>query len=222
VQSAPGAETLTATPVLRLAFDGTVLDTVARRDLTSQHQLVDVGPEPTYDHQPFGDIPFWAVSAAALALVIVDRLLPAGAPRFRVTKLGLSGDTLWSREYPFERMSLETAVVDTYVVRRAADFVRVGYATQRPAEAAIRAGLFISEHLPAASDAYVARDGTVWIELRDEDPVTATWLSLSSDGSVSGLADLPERFTLLYAKETELWGKDFDALDVPYNSRDVS
>jgi len=138
------------------------------------------------------------------------------APRFRVTKLDLSGDPLWRREYPFERVPLEPSTVDEYVTRRAADFVRVGYATQRQGEAAIRAGLFVPDHLPAASEVYVGRDGSVWIELVDRDSVTATWLSLTSDGDVLGLVDLPERFTPLYATESELWGKDFDALDVPY------
>lgn len=216
VQSTPEAATLAATPILRLAFDGTVLDTVALRDLTNQHQMVDLGPEPHYDHQPFGDVPFWAVSATALQLVMVDRLIPEGAPHFRVTKLDLSEDTLWTREAPFEPVPLEPSAVDEYVTRRAGNYVTVGLGMQREAEAAVRAELHVPDHLPAASHALVGRDGSVWVRLVDRDPDSATWLSLSSGGDLLGLVELPERFTPLYALEDELWGKDFDELDVPY------
>jgi len=201
---------------MRLRSDGTVIDTIARRPVGGGTMVLSKGGRENYTGRPFADSPLFAMSPARMEVLFVDRTIRADDFTILVTKLAVGGDTLWSRRYAYEPVLLDAAMVDSAVLANAARVSRSGFMTVREAEAAIREQLDVPPHMPAVGTARLGHDGSVWLALRELDPLVSRWLVLRSDGDVLGEVSLPDRFRVITAQENEVWGRDLDEFDVPY------
>ena len=203
--------------ILRFRSDGSILDTLATRGVEHSRLLLDLGDEPIVTVQRFQADPIHAVSAARAELVMVDRAIRASRAEFAVTKVEIGGDAGWRREYSYQPIELEPAVIDTFVTTLAGYAIQSGVASSRgEIEAEIRRQMYIPPHLPPVESVVAGTDGTVFLELADSDPAGTKWMMLRSDGDVIGLVELPDRFLVRTGTATEIWGQDQDSLDVPY------
>ena len=203
-------------PYFRLRPDGTVIDTIAMIPMGGGSMIIEEEDRPFYASQPFADSPAFALSDARMEIVFVDRTIRSGDPRFVVTRMAFGGDTLWSREYPFEPVTIAPSVVDSAVAAQADRAAGSGLMTRREAEAAIRDRLFRPPHYPAVRSVRLGRDGSVWLQMFERAPDSARWLVLREDGDILGEVELPERLRVITARQDEVWGMDLDELDVPY------
>ncbi len=163
--------------------------------------------------QPFAATTLVAPQRDGSGVVVVERDPEVVGPgRAVVSRYSATGEPLWVRELAFPPLTLTDVVVDS-VVR---DFgVRLMDATAqapgvagptdaRDAEAWIRAGLHLPDHLPAVTHAVGAGDGSIWVREADpgSDPVSDIGLWHRWDGEVEELwrVRLPAGAMLLDAR----------------------
>jgi hypothetical protein len=202
-------------PVVRVALDGEMVDTVAIRPLAGRYMILHLN-EPTSAPVPFGYDPLLEVSPTRMEAVLADRRVRSDAPSMRVTRLAVDGDTLWSREYTYDPVPIDPVYVDSFVVGLSEQLESVGFATLRQAESEIRETMVIPEHAPPVDRVRIGRDGSVWLMLADRDPVDTRWLVLDETGEIHGRVSLPHGFVIRHATLDVVWGMAHDGLDVPY------
>ncbi len=201
---------------MRLRLDGTIIDTIAVRPVGGGTMVLSKGGQDFFVSRPFPDSPLFAMSPARMEVVFIDRTIRADDPGILVTKLAVGGDTLWSRRYAYEPVMLDAAAVDSVVLAHASRADRSGFMSLREAESAIREQLSAPPHWPGVRMARLGHDGSVWLALRELDPLVSRWLVIGADGDVVGQVALPERLRVITARENEVWGMDRDELDIPY------
>ncbi|MDX1396384.1 MAG: hypothetical protein R3195_18525 [Gemmatimonadota bacterium] len=216
--SLPGAEEISASLVSRLGADGSILDTLLVRPLEYSRLILDYGiGEPVFTGQLFGADPIYDIAARRSEIVLVNREIGPDPPRFRVTKIAVPHDTLWSREYGFEPVAIDPAAIDTFARQMADIAVRNGLATSaRQVEEEVRTNLFVPPYLPPVDRVVTGEDGTIFLSLADRDSLTTRWLLVRPDGDPHGVVELPDRFFIRTGGVLAAWGMAFDELDVPY------
>lgn len=219
---------ITESPILRIDADGTPLDTVAIVLLTNTTlRLADPNQGDgwqTYLDQPYSDTRLTRISPVATEVVYVDRGAVRGtAPTFRVTRLTLAGDTIFSRAYPYVPRPIDPPSVDSLVfdwaeriAARLARFPIPEAPTAATLERWIRNELYLPDHLPPVSDAVLGRDGTIWLRREAQGGDAVDWLVLDYHGEPIGTVALPSRLTVMAADRDAVWGVEMDDLDVPY------
>lgn len=210
-----GWEDFIASPIVRVDGAGNVVDTLGVGSFEGWVLVLplnEVGSVPA----PVAYNPLFDVSEARSEAVFVDRAVRPDAPAFEVTKLSVEGDTLWSRQYPYDPVEIDPAYVDSFVVAMSEQIARAGMAAERSAEAALRETMVIPDHVPAVDQVWIGDDGSIWLALADRDPEETRWLVLREDGEVHGAVTLPHKLRLRWATLDEAWGVDLDELDVQY------
>jgi hypothetical protein len=159
--------------------------------------------------QVFSDVTVWTATPDGRALVLVDRR-PAEGPgpaSWRLTRVGIEGDTAFSVDVPYEPVPVDPARVDSIVAR---------YSEGRRSESEIRGVLFLPDFLPPVSDVVAADDGAIWVAREDRPEHAVTWEVFDAAGRLLAHAETPAGFTAHYATGDALWGVETDELDVPY------
>lgn len=160
--------------------------------------------------QPYSDGSLTALDERGDGLVVVDRpVLPAGSDhRYRVTRIGAAGDTLWSAERVYEPTPADVAKQDSIVGAMAA---------QAESEELVRDRLFLPPTMPPARDVFVGLDGRVWVARERADRMQpAHWDLFAADGHLEAEVTAPGGVELHAADAGGVWGVETDALDVPY------
>lgn len=160
--------------------------------------------------QPWSDGSLLAMSPAGDALVVVDRPVaaPDGPAAYRVTRIGLSGDTAWSTTRGFEPVPVDAAHRDSVIA---------AWANDATSEDVLRERLFLPASLPPASAAFVGRDGRVWVgRERPGGRVGGLWDVFSPEGTLEMEVTAPPGVDLRAADDAVVWGVETDALDVPF------
>jgi hypothetical protein len=163
----------------------------------------------------FGDFPLQATSDSGERMAIPDRPFTevAGAS-IRLSVLGASGDTIYSREYPVDVEPLTDEQWEERIQQALARPQR-RYGRRELEEASRRPA-----HWPSASQVVLGSDLSVWIALaslpwRSE----REWVALDLNGEPLFKVVLPKSFSLTTARGDLLWGVWTDELDVPYVRR---
>lgn len=176
----------------------------------------------SYGTQPFADGPLWSYVEGERAVLHLNREAPEAAEtaEFSLTKLAFSGDTLWTRRYPYTPQPLLQAEIDSVIEARAAPLGESGFLGLTVARARDWAGLTLyapplKSHVASM---VVGRDGGIWVEtLRPTDsPGETEWLVLDAEGEPRARVVLPTDLTVLVADEEHVWGSLSDEFDVPY------
>jgi hypothetical protein len=214
---------LTRLGYMKMDEDGRILDTLAVIPVGRENTLgvlSDVGG--TFAPQPFGDAAEARVTSDGSGMVVLDRRAAelSGPAEFRVTRVDLAGDTLWSRAYGYEPVPLPRIEVESSIQEiagRLHEFVGertgtslsqwlgwVGEAIHAPA------------HYPPVTRLGAGRDGTVWLELNPPPLEGPEWMVVAEDGEPLARTRVPEGFQWMTADRDAIWGIERDALDVPY------
>lgn len=160
--------------------------------------------------QPWGDGSLVAIAPGGGSLTVVDRSLPAegAAAAFRVTRIGLGGDTAWSSSRDYTPLPSNRARQDSVVAQ---------YAENGPAREVLEEALFLPATLAPVSSVFVGRDGRTWVGREDRpDAPTRQWDVFDSTGTLVAIFTVPHTIRLMAADGGVVWGVETDDLDVPY------
>lgn len=206
-------------PFLRIGQPSNVIDTIAWEELAAPSvELTKLGtvfriPAPFHNH------PLSEMMPDGSGVVIVDR---AAAPdldqsSFRVTSLGSSGDTLFSKLFRFTPVPMSNDEV-----RRAIESVSVSPQDQEnpPSRSEIeralrRQGLIPAALMPVTGFA-VGQDGKIWLRRENEPGDSILWNILDREGRPLGALRLPATHSVVAARGNVMAALELDALDVPY------
>lgn len=158
--SAQDGNQVPAIPVFRMTRSGRTLDTIAwTSTLHSRMNFVPAPGQTLSMGQPFSDTPLTVVASAAERVFIVDRAAATAArdATFRVVALHVSGDTAWSRRYPYAPKPLEAASADSAL---SMSITSGGVSITRDQ---VRAQLFLPAFRPPIAAAVDAADGALWL-----------------------------------------------------------
>jgi hypothetical protein len=207
---------VTHSAMVRFRLDGEVLDTIAVRAFGNGSYSYRFEDGGLYGTQPYSDATIITVSQHQMEAVEADRTVLPGRATFTLTKRAATGDTLWSREYPFEPVPLDPTVIDSVIQRIADDVAEHIPPSRREIEAGIAETLFMPDHMPAFRTLLLGRDGSIWLHRHDAVQDSNRWLVLTAQGDVFGEVRLPHRLRVLNASLSDVWGQFNDDLDVPY------
>lgn len=160
--------------------------------------------------QPWSDGSLHAVTPGGEGLVVVDREVDPDqtTPQYRVTRLTLAGDTLWSTPRGYTPHPLDPAYRDS---------VLTTYAREPFDLDEVRAAVFTPPTLPPVTSIFAARDGRVWVGR--EHAVGATewrWDVFDAAGRLERSVVGPAQVVLLAAHRNVVWGVETDPFDVSY------
>lgn len=187
------------------------IDTVAMVAATHATFAVRDGSTIQLGRQPYQDHSI-VVAHPKLALVyVIDRAAPhtkQGA-RFRVSAIRASGDTSWSRVYPYQASAIAKRSLDSTFNRVYAEFKRSGVSKD-----AVRRALFLPEFAPPVTAAFVSDSGALWLQRETGAPGRSYWV-LGPTGDVIGAVEVPRNVILHAARGDAVWGVAIDDDDVP-------
>ena len=181
--------------------------------------LDDDGVGGTFSAQPFGDR-YSFVPGEDWMLVLERRAWTGeGEAVFRVTKIGLDGDTVFTVAMPYDPVPLSSERFDSAVAARAESHL------YSASEAKIRDAMYRPSYLPAVRSIRQASDGTIWL-WRWDDPVEtedgesmAEWWILDSEGAPLARALTPAGVWIMVINEGTVWGIERDERGVQHMVR---
>ncbi len=216
---APSEDSLRVPEVL---FDasGVVVDTVGwdvfPPPAESRATRVSVGsrnyPVP---RPPTGTVPRLGFPAGEW---IVDRH-PAQADslsNLKITRLGLMGDTIVSREYRYQPRRYPDVILDSIAMR---------YVSARPSargtdpdrvRQAIRDAMDFPDFQPPVLEGVAGSDGTLWLRREDLGGRLSRWLVIGPDGTPRGHVEIPRHSTVSWVGEGVFVVVEKDEFDVPW------
>jgi hypothetical protein len=147
-----------------------------------------------------------AVAPDGSAVVCVRRPVATDdeTARFRVLRLGPSGDTAYDRSYTYRPRRVPAAASDSLLAGHVSLIApRVGGAE---AERLVRSAGLIPSHVPGVSDVLAATDGAVWIAREEFGLRSVAWFRLDPRGEVGARIEVPRNVRLRVASGDRLWG----------------
>ena len=175
-----------------------------------------------FSSQPFGDKPLFD-NTIDDGLLVLDRRPPQSAGRSTVhlTKIAITGDTLFSRELEFSPEALPRARIDSAAHAQAETmlpFMQRGDPEMSLAklEGNLREAMYGPEILPAFSDLIAADDGSIWLQRFSPTEVGIEWWVLDSNGESLARAITPKGVRVLLITADAVWGVESDEFDVNY------
>lgn len=216
---------LTEVPFVRMDAEGAALSTL----WTQHYETSDVlavrnsdGVGGMYGEQPFGDEPI--TQALEDGLVVLDRRAWSGegGAAFALTRIGLSGDTLWRRRLEYSPETLPSQVVDSAVAARVeglSEFIsRVMPGVSRGEfEQRFQDAVHAPAYLPPIKEMVVAENGAIWLSRWEpDDQGGVEWWVLDASGEPIGRASAPAELRVLLITDDAVWGVETDDLDVGY------
>jgi hypothetical protein len=167
---------------------------------TQCNVTVQTGPGSSFGMRiPFCTVPLDEPSMRGDRLALA--YLEEGArPSYRVMVMRANGDTVFSRSYSYQRISIPKADKDTAIAAR----VR-GSVTQRT----LAENMQLPEFFPPFTRLLVGLDETTWLELapaREQ----RTWQMLDAGGVVAGVITVPRNATILAASRDRIWAIERD------------
>jgi len=143
-----------------------------------------------------------------------------------VTRIGASGDTVFSRRIHYRPVGYSDIDLDSIAARaaRGEPGGMVGFIPGAPvpddwevAARALRYAMSFPDFQLPLEYPWVAQDESVWLRLRPvEGSGTATWVVLDPQGRPRGQLELPSDLRLQWSRGDTLWASDPDELDVEW------
>lgn len=208
-------------PIVLLSEEGEITDTLAHVRQRDPFVRVTVSDDtrPANITDPWIANPIWISEQNGAAILIVDGPVPEAAAdaSFRITRIGINGDTLLNRRVEYSPIQMTADLLDqTYseiVARIGSSRSSVAETTiRRAVESAIPGPAF----LPPVSGMVLGRDGTIWLRREELRRDSVKWDVLDSAGGALGSLRLPASFSVMRAQRDRIWGIEVDSLDVPY------
>jgi hypothetical protein len=154
--------------------------------------------------------------------------------QIRVTRFGLSSDTIYSQVLRYTPARYTASELDSIAAWAArglpggmVPIAPAGSAGQEPPDnwqeiaKALRSAMNFPEYQVPVEWIWVAHDEAVWIRRRSADAMVANWTIISRDGTVRGELSLPQGAEPRWNRGEVLWAVEKDDLDVPWLTRFV-
>ncbi len=199
-------------PVLLMTRDGRTLDTIAWISLENSQLALRTATRQIFASQPYGDSPISATAAARERFYVIDRRSATSArgATFGVVALNFSGDTVWSRRYPYTPKPLERDSVNSYVNRLST----TGVGGQAVPADVVREQLYAPAFRAPVVGAVAGDDGSLWLRLGGLTG-DAEYMVIAPNGTLAATVTLPRSVTISAITGDVAWGTDRDADDVP-------
>ncbi len=172
---------------------------------------VVLGSQPVLGTQPFGDHPLYQVSPDGTHVTIVQRehQMAAWMTVYRVTRIGLDGDTLFHTERRAMMVRMTDEAFDSTVAELAR---RPGAVAAFPGPAEGRETLlqemvYRPPFHPAITALMVGYDGTTWLRWPDARTGRVRWEVLDGHGEALRTLEADRRLTLIAADGDQVWGR---------------
>jgi hypothetical protein len=223
--------TLTRVLHARTDREGSLLDTLVVQPVSPRGSLglPLPGGGGVFTRQPFGDEVLLEGLPDGSGLLMLER--PAatdlGAAEFTLTRVGLGGDTVFSRAYPYAPIPIPRERVDS-VIEAQADQFNEWLGEQRNVAIGewrrlVRDALYVPPHYPPVGIMVAGRDGSIWLSPEAPDPdaeqLGREWIVLDPEGEPLYRVRIPARSRVLLAERDGFWGVVLDDLDVEYITR---
>lgn len=176
----------------------------------------------TFSQQPFGDSPEFLVDPEGVLLVLNRRVFDGvGEAVVTLTKIGMDGDTVRSKDLEYVPEPLPRASIDSAAHAQAEamfDFMQRMNANLEigKLEADIREATFAPDYLPAVRGMVRAEDGSIWIERFSRTDEGVVWWVVGPDLEPRATAVTPTGLRVLLITGDAIWGVETDELDVDY------
>jgi hypothetical protein len=215
----------------RTGPDGSLLDTLLVQPVSTRGSLgvPFPGGGGMFTSQPFNDeVRVEGLPDGSGLLILAPRAAtdPASA-EFALTRVGLSGDTVFHRAYPYTPVPVPRNRADSIVEATAERFhesmgEQTGIAIGEWRRL-VRDALYVPAHYPPVGTMVAGRDGSIWLSLRGEaaDPTDPgrSWVVLDPDGEPLHRIRIPEGTRIVLAERDGFWAIVRDDLDVEYITR---
>ena len=209
-------EALSSEAVVRMSEDGSFVDTLVVLATRQRGLRLEVGGGLLVTQQPVSDAPFWMPLGDGSGIIVVDRTaFEDGAPVYRVTRIGLQGDTVFSRAIPYRAIALGPSLVDSIVERIAERLSGNGHHPIGELRAAIREHAYLPPNLPPVTRGSSGRDGTVWLR-REEMSDSVAWDVLEASGERVAQVMMPRDAVIYEASPEFVWTVEKDSLGINY------
>ena len=221
------SDELTENIIVRMDTAGNVGDTIAHYSLANMSWEItnnEQGPAGFMSSriQPFSDTEIVKVSDYDMVAVRVMRGTPEGdgPATFTVTAWRIGADTIFSRGFPYDPIPLRTTIVDSIIDGFAESVANSEFLARRATfdEAArwARSSLYLPAYHPPVSAIVIGTDGQLWLRGEELGEPMVEWRVVSGTGDAIGVVELPSGFTMMFARGMQVWGIEYDELDVPY------
>lgn len=208
---------------VRMRRDGSTIDTVLSVSFGRETTLrLTFGGGVRYGSpQPFADGVMVAVANDGKSFLVVERPASGSSARstFHLHRIGLDGDTVVSRAYPYLPVAIPRDTIESHIQERVERFRAVtgGLGTSFGGVGnQIREAMYTPDFYPPVGHLVAGRDGTVWLSRRPEGATSTEWLVLDADGEPIGSVEVPSALRLMMAERSTLWGAERDEFGVDY------
>jgi hypothetical protein len=147
----------------------------------------------------------WATTDSGGLIVVAPQ---EGRPQFRVTSIGWTGDTLFSRLFDYDAIPIPQGVVDSLVSVQAH---RARGISSEDAVPLIRQALGLITNYPPISRIVVGDEGDIWLAREERGATRLQWLVLNARGVPILDSTTPAGFVLFSASRKRLWGVSYDS-----------
>jgi hypothetical protein len=232
-----GVEAGDSMPVPRIRFraTGEVVDTVGwdpspdprmvpPPGMESRFEMIEVGQRRYLVPDAPSVLPHWL--SLHDGRIEVDFPLAETGDRgtFTVTRIGLAGDTVYSRRLNYRPVAYTPADLDDVAALAArgvtAQMAPVGGpeagAPDPAAQAALREAMSYPEFRPPISWTWVDADERVWLRRDESAGDVDHWILLDAEGRPWGELELPSGTRILWSRGDVFWAIELDELDVPW------
>jgi hypothetical protein len=207
-------------PYVRTDSTGENTDTIAWRPLErTETSPLNVNGREYQILWPLFDAPIYRIAVDGSGIVVVERRRASNTnpSTFRVLRIGVEGDTIFARDYPYEPVPTPATLVSEIAAERAERLARdAPEVTADLVEGQLRSAGLVPATLEPVREVTTAADGTIWLELTSALQDSATWLVLDRDGDPIGSLELPRGQRVLAASEDRIAALELDEFDVPY------
>ncbi len=199
-------------PTLKVGRSGDVLDTLSLRRRTTGRAISapEIGaPRFFLPAEIPSDI---GATSSALGIVATAEPFPKGLEaQYRITSIRHTGDTIFSRLYPFQPKRVREETLDALALeysrsvresRRVMDAVRRAYSA-RP-------------YVPPVSSLRIDLDGRFWVGREEIPREPIGWEVLSPSGEPLFRVELPAGSRIWLASQDLLWAEEKDDMGVPF------
>ena len=220
---------LTETAIVHMDSEGGTLANIWKHPREPRDGLAlldEDGFGGRFGRQPFGDgVTYTGVDDG---LVVLDRRAWTGEGEsvFTLTRIGLTGDTVFSIPVPYTPVPLARERLDSAVLS-ITDSWYESMSRREPGlargrlEARIRDAMYKPDHVPPVDLFTTDASGNLW--LRRFDPVEsgggemlAEWWVFDPMGAPLGRALLPTGLRVMHITDEHVWGTELDELDVDF------
>lgn len=134
---------------------------------------------------------------------------------FDVVRITSSGDTVYSRRYPYSPVPVSPHLRDSVFNQIADAHIRGTGADRAVARRFAERIMRIPEAQPPVFDVLVNHDGSAWLQ-REVAAGGSKWMMISGDGRETGIVSVPSGLRILHVAGPIIWGVRLGQLDEPY------